>query len=99
MPIAVVASFLTDDVTWVMAAGLAIPAFVAFLRFFAGDQRSQNPADDLTGLPLRKTMEETFDKVFAVPGNAVRTSACVVVDLDAFHAFNERWGAKRPIMS
>ena len=92
MPVAVVSSFLTGDMKWVMAAGLVIPAIVLLLRIFVEDDHAKEPTDDLTGLPLRKAMETAFDQVFAVPGNAVRTSACVVVDLDSFHAFNERWG-------
>lgn len=55
-------------------------------RADAGDR------DRLTGLPGRTAVANAMTLSLETPSTRSHVAACVVVDLDDFHGFNDRWG-------
>lgn len=81
------------DSTLSLASLLPILAIAfAWKREPVGRYVPQSAVDSLTGLPCRDQMIEAIDTALDIPGQGHFGSACLVVDLDDFHRFNETWG-------
>lgn len=49
-------------------------------------------SDALTGLPNRRSADETLKRMVAHAGRSVTSLACILLDLDHFKALNDRYG-------
>jgi diguanylate cyclase (GGDEF)-like protein len=92
LPLFVAISYSTRDIRWLIAASSLLPIIVLSLRALDVVSTPKGGRDGLTELPLRAALIDKIDQYFATPGASTRTAACLVVDLDDFHSFNERWG-------
>lgn len=92
IPLFVALSYSTRDIRWLIGASTLIPFLVLALRALDVVTSPKGGRDGLTGLPCRAALLEVIDKYYATPGSSTRTAACMVIDLDDFHSFNERWG-------
>ncbi|WP_425091661.1 putative bifunctional diguanylate cyclase/phosphodiesterase [Tropicimonas sp. S265A] len=92
LPLFVAISYSTRDIRWLIGASSLLPIMVLCLRALDFVSTPKGGRDGLTGLPIRDALIEKVDQYFATPGASTRTAACLVVDLDEFHSFNERWG-------
>jgi diguanylate cyclase (GGDEF)-like protein len=92
IPLFVALSYSTRDIRWLIGASTLIPFIVLALRALDVATSPKGGRDGLTGLPCRAALIEAIDRYFATPGASTRTAACMVIDLDDFHSFNERWG-------
>lgn len=92
LPLFVALSYSTRDIRWLIGASSLLPIMVLSLRALDVVSTPKGGRDGLTGLPTRTALIGALDRHFATPGASTRTAACLVIDLDEFHAFNERWG-------
>lgn len=74
---------------------LALPLVMA-LRLARGrpprKKGHDRQTDPLTGLPSRAALVDAMDQSLRTPGARNLTAACLVIDLDDFHGFNDLWG-------
>ncbi|MEM9395311.1 MAG: bifunctional diguanylate cyclase/phosphodiesterase [Pseudomonadota bacterium] len=92
LPFFVAVSFAADDIRWVIGASSLLPFLVLSLRALEIVSTPKGGRDGLTKLPMRHALTQKLDQYFATPGASTRTAAVLVIDLDEFHSFNERWG-------
>lgn len=92
IPLFLAMSYSTRDIRWLIGASTLIPILVLAIRALDVATSPKGGRDALTGLPCRAALLSALDQYFATPGASTRTAACLVIDLDDFHSFNERWG-------
>lgn len=92
IPLFVAISYSTRDIRWLVGASTLIPFIVLAFRAMDVVNSPKGGHDALTGLPSRAALLDVVDRYFATPGASTRTAACLVIDIDEFHSFNERWG-------
>lgn len=92
LPFFVAIAYATQDIRWLIGASSLLPILVLSLRALDIVSTPAGGRDGLTGLPMRRALTQKVDQYFATPGASTRTAAVLVIDLDEFHSFNERWG-------
>ncbi len=95
LPLWVLGAALLLGAKAALACALVIP-FAQALGFWgltrAKPQHRAGARDPVTGLPSRMDMEALVTSRLAAAHTGDMTTACIVMDIDAFHAFNDRWG-------
>ena len=96
LPPAVWLSASLLDLRYALVRSSAGPV-VFLIGRWAQDQRRLGsgeigPRDSLTGLPGRAAFESAVTHALRVTSAQGQVAACIVVDLDEFHGFNDRWG-------
>ena len=81
---------LPEERTMVQAVGHAAPV-LANLRTLAIAE-AHAATDVVTGLPNRRSVDDTLRTMAAQADRAARPLSVVMVDLDRFKAINDRWG-------
>jgi len=92
LPLFVALAYSSGDTRWLIGASTFLPLIILLLRALDFAKEPRGGRDGLTGLPMRAALLEKMGQYFATPGASTRTAACLVIDLDDFHSFNERWG-------
>ncbi|MDJ0994639.1 MAG: bifunctional diguanylate cyclase/phosphodiesterase [Dinoroseobacter sp.] len=92
LPFFVAIVYGTQDIRWLIGASSLLPILVLSLRALDIVSTPKGGRDGLTGLPMRDALTRKVDQYFTTPGASTRTAAVLVIDLDDFHSFNERWG-------
>lgn len=95
LPLWVLGAALLLGAKAALACALVIP-FAQALGFWgltrAKSQAPPGVRDPVTGLPSRMDMEALVTSRLAAAPTGDMTTACIVMDIDGFHAFNDRWG-------
>lgn len=85
--------FGRDDIA--LLSALILPLLLAAaqaVHLSAEPKFDSRTHDRLTGLPSRAKLIDTLDHSIAHPAPGQPLTACIVLDLDGFHRFNNIWG-------
>ena len=92
LPATMLAAFWLGGEVVLLAVALAMPLGLALLRPFGAPFAGEEPADPVTGLPLRPTVVARLDQSLAGPGRGGRGVACLVIGLDEVEEITARFG-------
>ncbi|MFT4620049.1 MAG: diguanylate cyclase (GGDEF)-like protein [Sulfitobacter sp.] len=95
LPLWVLGAALLLGAKAALICALVIPLAQALGFWGLTRAKAQRPAatrDPVTGLPSRMDMEALITARLDAAHPSEMTTACIVMDIDGFHAFNDRWG-------
>jgi diguanylate cyclase (GGDEF) domain len=94
LPALCLGAFWFGGESLLIACALLVPALATLLGM-SDATRHHRPItrDGLTGLPLRRTVTDILDQILDARDTTGRTTACLVIEIDDFHALSSGLGA------
>ncbi|PTQ76014.1 putative bifunctional diguanylate cyclase/phosphodiesterase [Celeribacter persicus] len=94
LPALCLGAFWFGGESLLIACALLVPALATLLSMSDATRHHRPIArDGLTGLPLRRTVTDILDQILDARDTTGRTTACLVIEIDDFHALSSGFGA------